>query len=315
MKYYFIIFTLQKKLFTLGKDATLEKYEGCGITQATVLSLVEHLHHKGHHLYMDNLYTSPALFSTLKSSGIGACGTHRTNRKGVPSDIKSAKLGKGGVVTANGDEEMLFLKWKDKREVAMLTTIHDDSCITVERRSRAVPGGTEEVSKPYAIDQYNKFMGGVDKQDQFLSYYGFTRRTVKWWKKVFFYLLDSAVVNAYIMYTQAKPGIRKLTHVQFRLELVKQLLLYDPVVSSQTIGRSLQPSSRLTERHFLEKVPSCPNGKQSQRDCAVCSMKKGRKRKTTVYQCKQCGIGCCVVPCFELYLTKSDPLRYLPRAD
>ena len=116
-------------------------------------------------------------------------------------------------------------------------------------------------------------MGGVDKQDQFLSYYGFSRRTVKWWNKVFF---------------PASPE-----------------LLGTP--------SPLQPAARLTERHFLEKVPSRANGKQSQHVCAVCSFKKGRKRRTTVYQCSKCGIGCCVVPCFELFHTKTDPLRYLPK--
>ena len=64
---------------------------------------------------------------------------------------------------------MLFLKWKDKREVSLLTTIHDDNSVLKERHSRLASGGTEEISKPYAIDQYNKFMGEDDKQDRFLS--------------------------------------------------------------------------------------------------------------------------------------------------
>jgi len=260
---------------------------------------------------MDNLYTSPALFTALKSLGFGACGTLRTNRKGVPCTIKSTKMSKGEMISECKEDDMVFIKWKDKREVTVLTSIHDDSTVNVQRRSRNVQGGTEEIHKPYAIDQYNKFMGGVDKQDQFLSYYGFTRRTNKWWKRVFFHLLDTAVVNAYILHTQKQSTERKLTHVQFRIQLAKELLSCQPV--TQTQSHSLQPAARLTERHFLEKVPTRLSGKQSQRDCAVCSMKKGRKRKTTIYQCKQCGIGCCVVPCFELYHTKSDPQRYLHR--
>ena len=158
------------------------------------------------------MYTSPTLFAILSASGIGACGTLRTNRKGVPHSIKTSKLSKGDVVTATTEGDMLFLKWKDKREVS---TIHDDCSVLKERHSRLVSGGTEEICKPYAIDQYNKFMGGVDKQDQFLSYYGFSRRTVKWWKKVFFHLLDTAVVNAYITYTHSQQSSKKLTHVQF----------------------------------------------------------------------------------------------------
>lgn len=124
---------------------------GCGVTQAVVLSLVESFHHKGHHLYMDNLYTSPTLFAILSTSGIGACCTLRTNRKGVPHSIKTSKLSKGDAVTATTEGDMLFLKWKDKREVSLLTTIHDDSRVLKERHSRLVSGGTEEISKPYAI--------------------------------------------------------------------------------------------------------------------------------------------------------------------
>ena len=103
-------------------------------------------------MYIDNLYTSPTLFAILSASGIGACGTLRTNRNGVPHSIKTSKLLKGDVVTTTTECDMLLLKWKDKREVSLLTTIDVDSSVLKERHSRLVSGGTEEISKPYAID-------------------------------------------------------------------------------------------------------------------------------------------------------------------
>jgi len=42
---------------------------------------------------------------------------------------------------------------------------------------------------PYAVDQYGKLMKGVDRADQYLSYYSVLRETVKWSKKVALYLL------------------------------------------------------------------------------------------------------------------------------
>ena len=47
---------------------------------------------KGHHVYMDNYYTSPELFSELYYRQTYACGTVRTNRKGLPETVKKAKV-------------------------------------------------------------------------------------------------------------------------------------------------------------------------------------------------------------------------------
>lgn len=49
--------------------------DSCGVTRGVVLKLVKGLEHKGHHLYCDNIYSSPALFSSLQQLGFGACGT------------------------------------------------------------------------------------------------------------------------------------------------------------------------------------------------------------------------------------------------
>ena len=80
---------------------------------------------------------------------------------------------------------MLAIKWMDKRPVIMLTTIHSDDVINTETRSRRAEGRIEKVEKPVAVAEYNKFMGGVYTADQFLSYYGFSHRTVRWWSGVF----------------------------------------------------------------------------------------------------------------------------------
>ena len=279
--------------------------------------LLKGLEGRGHHVYTENYYSGPALFSELHDLGFGACGTVRVNRRGLPPEMKTT-LAKGDTISAQVDDSMMALKWMDKRAVSMLSTIHDNSMTTKVRRTRRAVGGQEEVRKPVVVEQYNKYMGGVDRSDQLLSYYGFSHRTVKWWKRAAFHLIDMAIVNAYIMHTSSTTTGKKLTHEQFRIELAKELLLQASVdvsestpVSDGRIQRPLPPQARLTERHFPDHLPSTPCGKKAQTDCVVCSKKRGRGRKTTTYMCKQCKLPMCPIPCFELYHTKLDPQRYL----
>jgi len=104
-----------------------------------------------------------------------------------------------------------------------------------------------------------------------------------------------------------------LDHKQFRIELAKQLLGDADGHTNPPSRRlnALPPVARLTERHFIEKVPPCTSGRTSQPVCVACSNKRGRGKKTTTYQCKQCKLPMCVIPCFELYHTKVDPVRHL----
>ena len=155
--------------------------------------------------------------------------------------------------------------------------------------------------------------------DQLESYYGFSHQTVKWWRRLFFHQIDMAIVNAYILYLMSPCSGKRLTHSQFRVELAKQLLMEEVIpVEEPEEGRPLgphldpnPPSSRLTGRHFPSKLGSTTAGHQHQQQCVVCSHKKGRGRTTTTYKCKQCQLPMCVVPCFELYHTRTHPERYL----
>ena len=301
-----------------GKDDSLD----CelGMTSAVVLRMVEPLQNRGHHLYMDNLYTSPKLFRELHLLGFEACGTLRLNRKGVPPEVKTV-MKKGERRRVALDDDLNIVQWHDKRVVSILSTLHGDSPVEVERRSRHAAGGREVVEKPEAITEYNKFMGGVDKGDQLLSYYGFPHRTIKWWKRAFFFLFDAAIVNSYIMYTKSHSTGRKLTHEQFRIQLAKELLELATTMSTTTAPLSpsvhgphhqhQQPLTCLQECHFPGQYGKSESGRQIQRCCGVCSNKKGRGKKTTIFYCKECDIPMCIIPCFELHHTKIDPSRYL----
>ena len=270
-----------------GKDDSLASGD-VGMTHAVVMKLVDPIKDRGHHVYMDNYYTSPQVFSDLRANGFGACGTLRLNRRGLPPAIQE-KVRKGERRAIEVDASMLAVKWMDKRVVTILTTIHEDKVVTVERRSKHAVGGRETVEKPLAVAQYNKYMGGVDTADQLLSYYGFSHRTIKWWRRAFLYLLDMAVVNSYILYTLKHPDKkRRLTHEQFRVQLATDLLSAagDIAVSHQGPHRhSSQPVARLTERHFLASLGRNDAGRPIQQDCVVCSKRKGKGRKTTTYQC------------------------------
>ena len=302
-----------------GKDETLDTADH-GMTHAVVMRLVDPVKERGHHVYLDNFYTSPALFADLHCHGFGACGTVRTDRRGLPPCMKQKKMRKGEKKCLQVDQHTTAIQWNDKRVVSMLTTIHSDDVVAVQRRSRLAPSGREEVEKPLAISEYNKYMGGVDRGDQLLSYYGYSHRTIKWWKRAFFFLFDMAVVNAYILYVDRNPNKRtRLTHEQFRITLAKQLLESAgiPVDSSSeqnTLGphpNPLQPAARLHERHFPTTIGRTQADRPIQQDCNVCSKRKGAGRKTTTYKCKQCDLPMCIVPCFELWHTKSDPHRYI----
>jgi len=125
------------------------------------------------------------------------------------------------------------------------------------------------------------------------------------------FMSENATVNAYILYRFSTQSGRMLDHKQFRIELAKQLLGDADGHTNPPSCRlnALPPVARLTERHFIEKVPPCTSGRTSQPVCVVCSNKRGRGKKTTTYQCKQCKLP--IIPCFELHHTKVDPVRHL----
>ena len=86
-------------------------------------------------------------------------------------DAKGKKKMKVGDIRHGKIKDCTIIQWMDKRPVTVLTTIHEADLVPQTRRTRRSTTGQEVVNKPIAVVDYNKSMGGVDKSDQFLSYY------------------------------------------------------------------------------------------------------------------------------------------------
>ena len=289
-------------------------------TTRIVMGLMKkgHLLGRGHHVYMDNYYTSPDLFWELHNKEVFSCGTCRKNRKNMPKAVTQAGLrnNKGDCVFRR-DGPLLALKWREKKkDVVMLSTIHEASFVETGKVDRE----GKKIEKPEAVYYYCSRMGGVDLSDQLLHYFTFLRKSTKWSRKLLIHLFNLVILNAYIL--NKHYGSRKgMSQDEYRDLLVKYLMREGlkcykiplPPVLSKKIGRNHRPEhnlARLNERHFITNIPGAEGRKRKRptRCCYVCSKLPGIncKPKRTSFWCEDCGKALCITPCFKIYHTEID---------
>jgi hypothetical protein len=292
-------YVLDFVVFTGGSTDIIPERE-FGISGAVVETLVAKYLQKGHTLWLDSWYSSPLLYNWLHNNGTNVCGTVRKYRKGLPKLDK--ELDKGQIESRHTDN-MMVVKWKDKREFRMLTTLHTDSMKQSGKFDRTT---NTPVMKPECVMDYNRYMGAVDKTDMMVSSLQCVRKSFKWYIKLFFHLLDLTLINSHILYN-LHTG-ENITHDDFQLTLIREIFQkFHKPRPTTTSGRPSQgnDSLRLKERHFLTLVPPTPSKENPTRKCHVCSNSKLRekKRRESRYMCAKCGIGLCVHPCFQNYHT------------
>ena len=76
------------------------------------------------------------------------------------------------------------------------------------------------------IEKYNAYMGGADKSDQLLSYHNVLRKTLRYWKTLFYHMIDTAAVNAFTLYNliATSSKIKLLLRINFETVLCYKLL-------------------------------------------------------------------------------------------
>src|SRR5678816_4217249 len=111
-----------------------------------------------------------------------------------------------------------------------------------------------EVERPFAVQEYNKYMGGVDLPDMLIELY----------RIKFNYLLDLCVVNAWLLYRRVheRKESRKnfMPFVDFNIEMAEGLL--NSKVSGTPRGR---PSTTRVEARAGARVGARAGAKEEKR--------------------------------------------------
>lgn len=315
---------LFKLCSTTGYTYSLIVYTGKSDSNVREMSVAEkvcrdlgrNLFDEGRVLVVDNFYTSYELARFCLDHRTHLVGTVRANKRNFPSEILSAKLKKGEMVAQEDQHGIVMLKWRDSRDVRMLSTKHEPKMVTAneyahmgnEIESRANEDNENETNnenavlpyseqraskkKPAVVHFYNRNKFGIDLSDQMASYATSIRKGVKWYRKLAIeLLLGLSVVNSWIVYKAATR--RKINIRRFRLEIASSLL---------SISAGGVPINVSHKQHFLSK--------QSERKtCSKCYARLAEKfsrakarnsTKKTVFVCKTCPGSPPMCPeCFE----------------
>uniref|UniRef100_A0A0N5C6W1 DDE_Tnp_1_7 domain-containing protein n=1 Tax=Strongyloides papillosus TaxID=174720 RepID=A0A0N5C6W1_STREA len=297
-----------------GYICNLEIYTADGKKlEETILSVLEPYLGLWHHVYQDNYYNSISIANKLLEHKTRVCGTIREKR-GLPLCLKNeGSLLKSGEIAFRRKGDVLLLIWMNKRQVRMITTIHDSSYCSIGKKSKNTG---EEIKKPICVHQYNANMKGVDRADQHLSYNSILRKSVKWTKKAVLYLINCGLFNAYRIYQTLNPD-SKIRYKDFLLEVARNWLTLGETEESTVLESSLPGLSNITKRtpskdypqrlsgdmkkHVPVQIPPTEKKEFPTKRCKVCST--NGKRSETRYVCKICDVPLHTVDCFTRYHT------------
>ena len=168
-------------------------------------------------------------------------------------------------------DKLVAIKLLDRKHVTLLSTAFNSALIDTGKKHWKT---NEPVKKHDLVYQYNHYMGCVDCNDQLLKYLSFNRRTLKWWKKVFFHLLNVAMVNAYVLHCGwSKKNKKKcLLQTEYRMAVINQMIGEVDVTAP---GSSRRPPvsleyQRLSGQHFPRKIIVESQKNRISCSCKVC---------------------------------------------
>lgn len=196
-----------------GKEVVRET----DVSYKIVLKLMEPYLNFGRTLYTDNWYSSVKLAEKLNQENTHLVGTLRANRKNNPENVVKKKFKKGEIIASQSNSNVVILKWRDKRDILLITTKHSDQIIEIQKRDTII-------KKPLVVEDYNKGKSYIDRSDQMSSYSTPLKNTIKWYRKVAFdILLSTSLVNALSLFKSVTKN-KSITITTFKGEIVKQLL-------------------------------------------------------------------------------------------
>ena len=95
--------------------------------------------------------------------------------------------------------QLAAVVWMDNKQVVVMSTNVQPHEISTVRRMQS-DATVHDVAAPMSIVSYNKWMGGVDRGDQMRQYYHLRLKSRKFYKYIFWFLVNVCIANSYIIH-------------------------------------------------------------------------------------------------------------------
>ena len=228
-----------------------------------------------------------------KNYSIYVAATIKRNSKGFPESLKGLSVQKGEFVSKEvGD--VCYTLFSDHKDVCFVTNAFP------EHLESPVPhlqkDGVQYV--PALLPAYNKF---IDRSNQLGRIYDFDRKSVWFWKRLFYKFFHFAVNNAYILYKCdcQHLGIRAKDLLAFRLELVRTML--DSVGGVRAVSNANVDTAQNEGVCYVERL--CDISLKRGR-CLQCVLSKRKPPCYTSFGCRVCRVRLCKTGCFQIFHQK-----------
>lgn len=151
-------------------------------------------------------------------------------------------------VICNKENTIGIIQWFDRKIVTLASNFILRGTLDKVERYDKIEKKLIHISRPQVIQEYNKFMGGVDLFDQYMSYYRISYRTRKWTVKLINNAIDMAITLAYVEYKKDRGEyFDKQGLMEFRLTIVDEILRsFRPI--------NIETRSMTRERETTKKV-------------------------------------------------------------
>ena len=168
-------------------------------------------------------------------------------------------------------KNVICVKWMDNRAVTMIgSNVGDSNQILSLLRRQKGASTKSTVPCPILLKHYNHGMGGVNLCDQFTAAYRLDRRSkFRFHLRIFFDLLDVAMVNSFVVYDKLHPN--ELSFLDFKL-IVSQRLIGSFTTRIRAFPRARPTKQQAVQLVSNESQSHFPEYQETRRRCAYCSV-------------------------------------------
>lgn len=284
-----------------GRNDNIDRSEK-GLGYDVITHFTYFLQQPYHHLYFSDYFTSIPLMVDLLDKNVYACGIMASKRKYLSDPLSNLDI-KPKMLFQQCEEHpnLLCSTWYDDKEISVISTNEKMGITKVTRKK-----GTQvsAIECPMAVSNYNVRMVSTSKKDQ-EEKYSIPKKSMKWWFYLFWFLLDMAMQNAYVLYTMTNnpPSKKILGELKFKLSVIDSLS--ENYSSRKRKATNTRPNDKLTpinaENINLHKKAKIAGRKR------VCVQCRRHNRKTvsnrrieSTWECIFCNV-CLCEKCFGPY--------------